>query len=223
MYSFTENTPNRSCDTTSTSYEIDASKVPQVTLAFWVIKVAATTLGETGGGRLSMAMHLGYALSTAVFFTLFVVTVAAQVASKSFHPFLYWSAIVATTTAGTTMADFADRSLGIGYVGGSLVLLTILMTVLGLWRLSAGSVSVDRIASRKAEIFYWVAILFSNTLGTALGDFFADDSGLGYEGAAIVRRRVSARCGCLFSHETFSPIPAAFHIAAGSSGVFTCV
>jgi uncharacterized membrane-anchored protein len=162
------------------------SKVPEVTLAFWVIKVAATTLGETGGDALSMTMHLGYALSTAVFFTLFMVTVAVQVASKSFHPVLYWGVIVATTTAGTTMADFADRSLGIGYVGGSILLFTLLMIALGAWRISVGSVSFNNIVSPKVEIFYWVTILFSNTLGTALGDFFADDSGLGYEGAAVV-------------------------------------
>lgn len=175
----------RTCDTNS-SYEIGSSKVPEVTLTFWVIKVAATTVGETGGDALSMTMHLGYALSTAIFFTLFMVMVAAQVASKSFRPFLYWGVIVATTTAGTTIADFADRSLGIGYVGGSLVLLTILMAILGLWQFSAGTVSVDSIVSRKAETFYWATILFSNTLGTALGDFFADDSGLGYQGAAMV-------------------------------------
>jgi uncharacterized membrane-anchored protein len=170
----------------SGSYEIGSNKVPEVALAFWVIKVAATTLGETGGDALSMTMHLGYALSTAIFFALFIVLVGAQIASKSFHPFLYWSVIVATTTAGTTMADFADRSLGIGYIGGSIVLFAILIAVLGLWRLSTGSVSVNRIVSPKIETFYWVTILFSNTLGTALGDFFADDSGLGYEGAALV-------------------------------------
>src|SRR6202048_463254 len=135
--------PGQSAFDTSRLHAIESSKVPEVTLAFWVIKVAATTLGETGGDALSMTMHLGYALSTAVFFTLFMVTVAAQIASKSFHPFLYWGVIVATTTAGTTMADFADRSLGIGYVGGSIVLLTILMTVLGLWRFSLGSVSAN--------------------------------------------------------------------------------
>lgn len=162
------------------------SKVPEVTLAFWVIKVAATTLGETGGDSLSMTMNLGYAFSSAVFLTLFIVIVAAQLAAQTFRPFLYWGVIVATTTAGTTMADFADRSLGIGYIGGSLVLLTILLAVLGLWRFSVGSVSFDNIVSRKAEAFYWATIFFSNTLGTALGDFFADDSGLGYEGAAIV-------------------------------------
>jgi uncharacterized membrane-anchored protein len=166
--------------------KIALSKVPAVTLAFWIIKVAATTLGETGGDALSMTMQLGYGLSTAVFFCFFIATVAAQVLSRSFHPLLYWAVIVATTTAGTTMADYADRSLGIGYVGGSLMLFTLLMIVLGLWRVSLGSVSVDSIRSRKAEIFYWMTILFSNTLGTALGDYFADTSGLGYEGAAIV-------------------------------------
>src|SRR3984893_8388932 len=201
QYPSRERLGHRTCDT-SRPYEIGLSKVPEVTLAFWVIKVAATTLGETGGDALSMTMHLGYALSTAVFFTLFMVTVAAQVASKSFRPFLYWGVIVATTTAGTTMADFADRSLGIGYVGGSLVLLMILMTVLGLWRFSLGSVSANRIVSRKAEAFYWAKIPFSNTLGTALGDLFADDSGLGYEGAAIVF--VGARRGRLLPHEGFS-------------------
>lgn len=162
------------------------SKVPEVTLAFWIIKIGATTLGETGGDALSMTMNLGYAVSTAIFFAFFIVTVAAQVTAKSFHPFLYWAVIVATTTAGTTMADYADRSLGIGYVGGSLILFAILMAVLGAWWFSVGSVSVDTITSHKVEIFYWVTILFSNTLGTALGDFLADDSGLGYEGAAIV-------------------------------------
>jgi uncharacterized membrane-anchored protein len=175
----------RRCDTNQPS-ELGSSKVPEVALAFWVIKIAATTLGETGGDALSMTMQLGYALSTVVFFSVFIVTVAAQIASKSFRPFLYWAVIVATTTAGTTMADFADRSLGIGYVGGSLILFTILIIVLGLWRLCLGSVSFDHIVSPKVEMFYWVAILFSNTLGTALGDFFADDSGLGYEGAALV-------------------------------------
>jgi uncharacterized membrane-anchored protein len=168
------------------NFEISLSKVPEVTLAFWIIKIAATTLGETGGDALSMTMHLGYAISTAIFFAFFIAVVAAQITAKSFQPFLYWAVIVATTTAGTTMADFADRSLGIGYVGGSLILFTLLMGVLGLWRLSVGAISFNHIVSRKVEIFYWVTILFSNTLGTALGDFFADDSGLGYEGAALV-------------------------------------
>src|SRR5258708_35711520 len=131
-----------------------------------------------------MTLNLVYALSTAVFFAFFIVTVAAQVASKSFHRFLYWAVIIATTTAGTTMADYADRSLRIGYVGGSILLFTLLVIALGMWRISVGSVSFNDIVSSKVEIFYWVAILFSNTLGTALGDFFAADSGLRYEGAA---------------------------------------
>jgi uncharacterized membrane-anchored protein len=162
------------------------SKVPEVTLAFWIIKIGATTLGETGGDALSMTMNLGYAISTGIFFAFFLAAVAAQVSARSFHPFLYWAVIVATTTVGTTMADFADRSLGIGYVGGSLILFALLMVVLGLWRWAVGSVSVNHIATPRVEIFYWVTILASNTLGTALGDFLADDSGLGYEGAALV-------------------------------------
>jgi uncharacterized membrane-anchored protein len=172
--------------------ELSSSKVPEVTLAFWIMKVAATTLGETGGDAVSMTMHLGYALSSVIFLAFFLVTATAQLSSRTFHPFLYWSVIVATTTAGTTMADFADRSLGIGYVGGSLVLFASLVAVLGLWRVCLGSVSANRIVTRKAEAFYWATILFSNTLGTALGDFIADDSGLGYEGAALVFAAVLA-------------------------------
>jgi len=165
---------------------VSLNKVPEVTLAFWVIKIAATTLGETAGDALSMTMNLGYAVSTAIFFVFFLATVAAQVRATSFHRFLYWAVIVATTTVGTTMADFSDRSLRIGYIGGSLILFAILMVVLGLWRFSTGSVSVNAITSPRAEIFYWTTILFSNTLGTALGDFLSDDSGLGYEGGALV-------------------------------------
>jgi uncharacterized membrane-anchored protein len=174
------------------------SKVPEVTLAFWIIKIGATTLGETGGDALSMTMQLGYAVSTAIFFAIFVVFVSAQIAAKSFRPFLYWAVIVATTTAGTTMADYADRSLGIGYVGGSLILFALLTIVLGLWRISVGSVSVDNIATPKVEAFYWATILFSNTLGTALGDFLADDSGLGYEGAALVFAGGLALIACAY-------------------------
>jgi uncharacterized membrane-anchored protein len=161
------------------------NKVPEVTLVFWVIKIAATTLGETGGDALSMTLNLGYALSTVILFGIFIAVVWAQIASKRFHPFLYWIVIVATTTVGTTMADFADRSLGVGYVGGSLILFAILMATLAIWKFVVGSVSVNTIVSPKAETFYWLTILFSNTLGTALGDFLAD-SGLGYEGAAVV-------------------------------------
>ncbi len=165
--------------------ESSLNKVPEVTLGFWVIKICATTLGETAGDAVSMTMHLGYAIGTAIFFSFFIVIAAAQVRSKSFYPFLYWAVIVATTTVGTTMADYADRSLGIGYIGGSLTLFTILMLVLGLWWFSIGSVSVNNITSSKVEMFYWTTILFSNTLGTALGDFLADDSGLGYSGGAL--------------------------------------
>jgi uncharacterized membrane-anchored protein len=162
------------------------SKVPEVTLVFWIIKILATTLGETGGDALSMTMKLGYAVSSAIFFTIFIVTVVAQVAAKRFYPFLYWAVIVATTTAGTTLADFADRSLGIGYAGGASILFVLLMASLGVWYWSAGSVSVDTITSPKVEMFYWGTILFSQTLGTALGDWMADTTGLGYEGGALV-------------------------------------
>jgi uncharacterized membrane-anchored protein len=170
----------------STAKPLPTTKVPDVTLTFWLIKIAATTLGETAGDALSMTMQLGYAVSTAIFFAFFASAVAVQIRAKVFHPLLYWLVIVATTTVGTTMADYADRSLGIGYVGGSLVLFTILMVVLAAWRWSTGSVSVRNIATPKAEWFYWLTILFSNTLGTALGDFLADTSGLGYEGGALV-------------------------------------
>ena len=162
------------------------SKVPAVTLAFWVIKVIATTLGETGGDAVSMTLNWGYALSSALFIAVFVVAVAAQIAARRFHPFLYWGVIIATTTAGTTMADFADRSLGIGYPGGSLILFAGLMASLGVWYWCAGSIAVDTVVSPRIEAFYWTAILFSQTLGTALGDWMADSNGLGYERGALV-------------------------------------
>jgi uncharacterized membrane-anchored protein len=162
------------------------SKVPQVALAFWIIKIAATTLGETAGDALSMTMNLGYAVSTLIFLVFFLGAVAAQIKAKSFHRLLYWTVIVATTTLGTTMADFADRSLGIGYAGGSLILFTALLMILGLWRVSAGSISFRDIVSPKVEMFYWTTILFSNTLGTALGDWLADTQGVGFERGALV-------------------------------------
>jgi uncharacterized membrane-anchored protein len=162
------------------------SKVPAVTLIFWIIKILATTLGETGGDAVSMTLNLGYAVGSLIFIGIFVVAVAAQITAKSFHPFLYWAVIIATTTLGTTLADFADRSLGIGYAGGSAILFVLLMATLGMWRWSAGSVSVDTITSTKAEMFYWGTILFSQTLGTALGDWMADTNGFGYERAALV-------------------------------------
>jgi uncharacterized membrane-anchored protein len=162
------------------------SKVPAVTLGFWVVKIIATTLGETGGDAASMTLNWGYAVSSALFIGVFVLAVAAQIVAKSFHPFLYWLVIIATTTAGTTMADLADRSLGIGYPGGSLILFALLMASLGVWYWRAGSISVDTVASPKIEMFYWTAILFSQTLGTALGDWMADSNGLGYERGALV-------------------------------------
>ncbi|HXF59840.1 MAG TPA: hypothetical protein VN539_08440 [Candidatus Saccharimonadales bacterium] len=162
------------------------SKVPQLTLLFWIIKIAATTLGETGGDAVTMSMNLGYLVGTAIFAVVFFVCVAFQVRAKHFHPFLYWTTIVATTTVGTTMADYATRSLGIGYAGGSLLLLTLLLGSLFIWYRVMGSVSVDTVASPKAEMFYWVTIMFSQTLGTALGDWVADTAGFGYKGAAIL-------------------------------------
>jgi uncharacterized membrane-anchored protein len=165
---------------------IRSNKVPEVVLAFWIIKIIATTLGETGGDAVSMSMGLGYAIGSVIFIALFVVTVVAQVRANSFQPLLYWSVIVATTTAGTTMADFADRSLGIGYPGGASILFALLIVSLAGWYWSVGSVSVDKITSPKVESFYWTTILFSQTLGTALGDWMADTNGLGYEGGALV-------------------------------------
>jgi len=167
------------------SLEGTFSKVPEVAIGFWVIKIAATTLGETGGDALSMSLNLGYATSTIIFFVLFAIAVGAQIRAKKFHAFLYWAVIVATTLTGTTMADFADRSLGIGYPGGAIILFALVIAVLTTWRLKMGSISVECITSPKVEMFYWATILFSNTLGTALGDWVAD-SGPGYEGGALI-------------------------------------
>jgi uncharacterized membrane-anchored protein len=168
-----------------TKIEKVMSKVPAVTLGFWVIKILATTLGETGGDTVTMTMNLGYLAGTAIFLTLLVLLVWAQIAAKKFHPFLYWTTIIASTTAGTTMADFADRSLGIGYIGGSLLLLACVLASLLAWYWSEGTVAVNTVTTRKAEAFYWITITFSQTLGTALGDWIAD-AGLGYEGGALV-------------------------------------
>jgi Uncharacterized membrane-anchored protein conserved in bacteria len=162
------------------------SKVPEVTLTFWIIKILATTLGETGGDTVSMSMNLGYLVSTGIFGAIFIVAVIAQVSAKKFHPALYWTTIVATTTVGTTLADFADRSLGIGYAGGTTILFTLLMASLLLWHRTLGSIAVDTVSSPKSEMFYWVTIMFSQTLGTALGDWTADTAGIGYIGGAIV-------------------------------------
>lgn len=162
------------------------SKVPEVTLLFWVIKIAATTFGETAGDAASMSMNLGYLIGTLIFAVIFVGAVVAQIAAKEFRPFLYWATIIASTTVGTTLADFADRSLGIGYAGGTTLLFTLLLISLFVWYRTLGSISIETVSSPKSEIFYWVTIMFSQTLGTALGDWTADTAGLGYVGGAIV-------------------------------------
>jgi uncharacterized membrane-anchored protein len=166
--------------------EVRYAKVPEVTLAFWIVKILATTLGETGGDAVSMSMGLGYLVGTALFAVLFAVAVAAQIRASRFNVAIYWFTIIATTTVGTTLADFVDRSLGIGYAGGSSLLLSLLLVSLGAWRWSLGSVAIDSVASPKAEAFYWATILCSQTLGTALGDWTADTQGVGYGGGALI-------------------------------------
>lgn len=162
------------------------SKVPPVTLAFWVVKILATTLGETGGDALSMTLNLGYAVSTLIFLAFFCVTLVAQVVSKRYHPFFYWMVVVATTTVGTTTSDYIDRTLGLGYVMSSAILFCAVLAVLIVWHFTTGEIAVDRVVTRKNEIFYWITILVSNTLGTALGDFVATSTGLGFERGALL-------------------------------------
>lgn len=162
------------------------SKVPEVTLVFWIVKILATTLGETGGDALSMSLNLGYLISTFIFAGIFLIAVWRQIKAKSFHPYLYWVTIIATTTLGTTLADFADRSLGIGYLGGTVLLSSLLLASLYFWHMTTGSISVNSINTPKAEMFYWITIMFSQTLGTALGDWTSDTASLGYVGAAYV-------------------------------------
>jgi len=162
------------------------NKVPRATLAFWVVKILATTLGETGGDALSMTLALGYAVSTVIFLAFFAVALAAQVRTSRYRPAFYWAVVVATTTVGTTTSDWLDRTVGLGYPRSSLLLFTLVLAVLAAWRLSAGAIASDRVTSRKDELFYWVTILASNTLGTALGDFVADSTGLGFERGALV-------------------------------------
>jgi len=162
------------------------NKVPQVTLAFWIIKIFATTLGETGGDELSMTLNVGYALSTVILFGIFLVTLFAQISAKRYNPILYWLVILSTTTAGTTLSDFLDRSAHLGYIGGAALLVAILVGVLVAWRLTLGSITFNHVVDPKVEAFYWVTILFSNTLGTALGDYLSDDAGLGYTGGALL-------------------------------------
>ncbi len=161
-------------------------RVPQVTLGFWIIKILATTLGETGGDAVSMSMNLGYLIGTVIFMVFFILAVVFQIRAEKFNPYIYWVAIIASTTVGTTLADFADRSLGIGYLGGSTLLAVLLVGTLFVWHKSLGSISVSSIHTPKAEAFYWLTIMFSQTLGTALGDWTADSAGLGYVGAAYI-------------------------------------
>jgi uncharacterized membrane-anchored protein len=180
------------------------NKLPQITAAFWVMKITATTLGETGGDWLSMTMKVGYLASTLIFFSLFLVALGAQLASKKHYPLLYWTVIVATSTAGTTMSDYMDRTLSLGYTKGAAILVTILLGLLALWRWSVGTVDVNSIRTRKAEIFYWITILFSNTLGTALGDFLSDDSGLGFFGSWLL---ISGVLAVILMANQFTKLP----------------
>jgi uncharacterized membrane-anchored protein len=174
------------------------SKVPEVTLLFWALKIAATTLGETGGDAVSMSLGLGYLIGTGIFAALFAVAVAIQIRAKAFQPWLYWFTIIATTMVGTTLADFADRSLGIGYTGGSALLLALLLGSLFVWHRTLGTIAIDSVSSPRSEVFYWVTILFSQTLGTALGDWTADTEALGYLGAAIIFGGLLVVCAVLY-------------------------
>lgn len=164
----------------------DVRKIPEVTLMFWVMKICATTLGETAGDLLSMTMHVGYAVSSIILLGFFFATLVTQLVVKRYHPPVYWAVILSTSTAGTTMSDFMDRTLGLGYAKGSLILVGILGVIFAVWRSTEKSIAVDQVTTRRAELFYWSAILFSNTLGTALGDFLADSSGLGFAGGAML-------------------------------------
>ncbi len=165
---------------------LQLSKIPAITLVFWIMKISATTLGETGGDLLAQTMNVGYGASSLILIGFFGVVLAIQLGVKKYHPLIYWLVIVATSTAGTTMSDYMDRTLNLGYVGGSLILIGLLIGILAIWRFSVGTLAVENIRSLKVELFYWTAILFSNTLGTALGDFLADSSGLGFGGGAAL-------------------------------------
>lgn len=180
------------------------SKVPELVLSFWIIKIAATTLGEIGGDAVSMSMGLGYLVSTGIFAAIFLVAVAFQIKAARFHPGIYWTTIVATTTVGTTLADFADRSLGIGYAGGASLLFTLLLASLAIWYWSLGSVKVTDVSSPKSEGYYWITIMFSQTLGTALGDWIADDAGFGYAGGTVLFCLLLAAVVALYLWTTLS-------------------
>ncbi len=183
---------------------ISVRKLPEITLAFWLMKISATTLGETAGDLFSMTLDIGYAISSLALLGVFAVALAVQLSAKRHHPFLYWGVILATSTAGTTVSDYMDRTLGLGYAIGSLILLSLLLLTLTGWRISIGSLSVTSIQTTKAEIFYWIAILFSNTLGTALGDYLADDSGLGFAGGALLIGSVIGFIVALYYFTTIS-------------------
>lgn len=162
------------------------NKLPAITISFWIMKICATTLGETAGDLLSMTLHIGYAISSMLLLSFFLVTLFIQLSTKKYHPIIYWAVILATSTAGTTISDFMDRTLGLGYATGSLILATLLVITLIIWKITEKTLAVTNIKSTRGELFYWTAILFSNTLGTALGDFLADNSGLGFAGGAIL-------------------------------------
>ena len=182
----------------------ELAKVPAVTLGFWIIKILATTLGETGGDTVSMTMNLGYLVGTAIFLSFLVFLVWWQVMARRFHPFLYWTTIIASTTAGTTMADYATRSLGIGYTGGSLLLLACVLASLYAWHKTLGTISVQSVHEPRAETFYWITITFSQTLGTALGDWLADTGGRGYIGAAVIFAAMLAVMAVLYFRTAIS-------------------
>jgi uncharacterized membrane-anchored protein len=188
------------------------SKVPRATLAFWIIKILATTLGETGGDALSMQLGLGYLVSTLIFLAFFAGAATAQVSAKRFHPLFYWACVVATTTVGTTTSDYFDRTLGLGYMKSSAILLAGVVVVLAAWRRTTGEIAVDRVTTRTNETFYWITILVSNTLGTALGDFTADDLGAGFQGGALIFGALIAVVGALHLF-TRAPKPVLFWAA----------
>ncbi len=182
------------------------SKLPQITILFWIMKICATTLGETAGDLLSMTLNVGYAISSLILIGVFLVTLLTQLASKAYHPLLYWTVILSTSTAGTTMSDFMDRTLGLGYAKGSLILIITLMAIFTVWRFSTGSLSIKNVKTLKVEMFYWTAILVSNTLGTALGDYLADDSGLGFGGGALLIGSTIAITTAAYYYTKISPV-----------------
>lgn len=182
------------------------SKLPQITVFFWIVKICATTLGETAGDLLSMTLHVGYAVSSVILIGVFLATLVTQLISKSYNPLLYWTVILSTSTAGTTISDYMDRTLGLGYAMGSTILVSILLAMLAFWRFSVGSLSVTNVKTPKVELLYWTTILFSNTLGSALGDFLADSSGLGFAGGALLIASLLALVLAAHYYTQISPV-----------------